>query len=261
MKKNLITIKNALIDLYLYLKGNNKNEKDVIENLKPLDEITLIKYIKDSIDISILKLVEKKVNDYNNKLLDENTQQDYESLLVKYEKDIRGHIKTEHQLKLYSESLQNNIEILEKEKNEYICDNKDYREIINKKNKEINKLKKEINYNKKFLESNEIQKKIMKDNEKKLKNNIEKISKKYENEIEKLNKKIKYYENLFFEDLLEKDKKNNTIYCKSSRTPVNSNQINNFIENKDTYEKINMNKTYRNTNNNFNNFNGNNYSN
>ena len=146
MKKNhIISIKNALIDLYLFLKGknkNNRNEKDYIEKIRMLDEITLIKYIKDSIDISITKLAEKKVNDYNNQFLDENTQHDYESLLVKYEKDIRGHIRTEHQLKLYSESLQNNIEDLEKEKNEYLYDKKDYSEIINKKNKEINKLKK-----------------------------------------------------------------------------------------------------------------------
>ena len=182
MKKNhLISIKNALIDLYLFFKGKNNTEKDDIENLKALDEISLIKYIKDSIDISILKLVEKKVNDYKNKLIEENTQQDYESLLVKYEKDIRGHIKTENQLKLYTESLQNNIEDLEKEKKEYLCDNKGYREIINKKNKEINNLKKEINNNKKLLESNEVQKNIMKDNEKILKNNIEKINKKYRN--------------------------------------------------------------------------------
>ena len=197
MKKNhLITIKNELIGLYLYLKGNNKKEEEDISYIEILDEITLIKYIKDSIDISISKLAEKRINDYNNKLSNENVQQDYESLLIKYEKDIRGHIKTEHQLKLYSESLQNNIEELEKEKKEYISDNKDYKEIIKKKNKEINKLKRQINHNKKLLESNEVQKKIMKENETRLKNHI----KKYEIEIEKLNKKIKYYEILLNED-------------------------------------------------------------
>ena len=242
MKKNhLITIKNELIDLYLYLKGNNNKEKEDITYLEMLDEITLIKYIKDSIDISISKLAEKRVNDYNNKLSDENIQQDYESLLIKYEKDIRGHIKTEHQLKLYSESLQNNIEELEKEKNEYISDNKDYKDIIKKKNKEINKLKRQINQNKKLLESNELQKKLIKDNEIKLKNNI----KKYEIEIEKLNKKIKYYEILFSEDAdgdgIERDLKNNTIYCNTSRTPI--------IVNSNTDSKeIPMNKTFRNMN-------------
>ena len=48
MKKNhLISIKNALIDLYLFLKEKNNTEKDDIEYLKALNEITLIKYIKD----------------------------------------------------------------------------------------------------------------------------------------------------------------------------------------------------------------------
>ena len=242
MKKNhLITIKNELIDLYLYLKGPNKKEKEDISYLEVVDEITLIKYIKDSIDISISKLAEKRINDYNNKLTEENTQQEYESLLIKYEKDIRGHIKTEHQLKLYSESLQTNIEELEKEKNECISDNKEYKDIIKKKNKEINKLKKQINHNKKLIETNEVQKNIMKENENTLKNNI----KKYEIEIEKLNKKIKYYEILFTEDpdgdTTEKELKNSTIYCNTSRTPI---IVNSNTENKE----MPTNKTYRNMN-------------
>ena len=99
----------------------------------------------------------------------------------------------------------------------------------------------------------------MKDNEKILKNNIEKINKKYETEIEKLNKKIKYYENLLFKDEIEKDKNNNTIYCKSSRAPINTNPINNYSENKDTFSNMNTNKTYRNKKNN--NCNGNNNTN
>ena len=45
-----------------------------------------------------------------------NSQQDYESVLIKYENDIRGHIKIEHQLKIYIENLQNEIEKNENEK-------------------------------------------------------------------------------------------------------------------------------------------------
>ena len=251
MKKNrLISTKEALIDLYLYFKDNydketNKKIEEEKEKIKILDEISIIKYIKDSIDIVISMIVEKKVNDYNNKLLNENTQQDYESILIKYEKDIRSHIKTEHQLKLYVESLQNNIEELEKEKNEYLYDNKDYREIIKKKNNEINKLTKEINNNNTIIE--EKNKKII-ENERKFK----KIENDYKNEIEKLIKKIKYYENLLIEDGIEKDIKNNTIYCKSSRLPIksnsNTNSINNYLESANKNNKF-INNTYRNMNN------------
>ena len=261
MKKNSkISIKKALIELYLSLKKsfykdkNNKIEED-LENLLSFDEITLIKYIKDSIDISISTLAEKKVNDYNNKLLNENTQQDYESVLIKYEKDIRGHIRTEHQLKLYADSLQNNIEDLEKKKNEFQYDN-DYKGIIKEKNLEINELKNEINYNKKIIESYEEQKVKFLENEKNLRNSILKLEKKYKNEIELLNKKINYYKNLLEEkDNKEKGKKSNTIYCNSSRYPLNSNKTNDNSE----YEiNKNISKIYRNMNNNFI---GNNYSN
>jgi hypothetical protein len=139
MKKNpLKSTKSLLVDLYFSLKENSDKENNIkieeeMDNLKLLDDVTIIKYIKDSIDCKITMLAEHKINEYNSKLMNENIQQDYESMLIKYEKDIRNHIKTEHQLKLYAESLQNNIDELEKEKNEYLYDNKDYRDIIKKK--------------------------------------------------------------------------------------------------------------------------------
>ena len=197
--------------------------------------MTLIKYIKDSIDITISKLAEKKANEYMSK---ENGNQDYESLLIKYEKDIRGHIKTEHQLKLYADSLQNNIEEIEKEK-------KELNDIINIKNNEINKIKKEFNYLKKTFE---IQKKNFNEIEMKIKNNFIKFEKKYRNEIESLNKKVNYYENLFMEDKENNEKGKiitNTIYCNSSRYPIISNRINNDLKNQKE------NKFYRNMNNNY----------
>ena len=58
-------------------------------------------------------LAEEKLNEYSNK--NENTPQEYESLLIKLEKEIRGHIQTENQVKLYAETLQNNLEELENE--------------------------------------------------------------------------------------------------------------------------------------------------
>ena len=87
MKNNhQISTKNALINLYLNLKyysvnikSQNHNKEEVIEYLSSLNEISLIKYINDSIDTIILEIVEKKIDDYNNKYnLNEHIQQDYE---------------------------------------------------------------------------------------------------------------------------------------------------------------------------------------
>ena len=256
MKKNQqISTKDALINLYINLKHHSSNKKyqkkqEDVEYLQSLNEINLIKYIKDSIDSIILYMAEKKINDYNIKHSNENIQQDYESMLIKYEKDIRGHIKTEHQLKLYADSLQNKIEDLEKEKNESV-NNNNYRDIIIEKNNIINELKQENNYNKKLIKSYEEQNIKLAENEKKLKNIIIKIEKKYKAEIDNLNKKIKYYmdklENIYLEKE-EKNKKNETIYCNSSRHPANQNLMNNYIEN-DNVNNHNMNRIYRNSSN------------
>ena len=256
MKKNQqISIKNALINLYLsvkYYPSNKKNPKreEEIEYLNTLNEINIIKYIKDSIDSVILTMAEKKINDYNKKNTNENIQTDYESMLIKYEKDIRGHIKTEHQLKLFADSLQNNIEDLEKEKDENL-NNKNYKDIINEKNNIISELKKDINHNKKLLKQYEDKNSKLEENEQKFKNLILKIEKKYKNEIESLNKKIKYYQDKLDNIYLEKNdknKKNETIYCNSSRHPNNPNLINNYIENENN-NNHNMNRIYRNSGN------------
>ena len=115
------SIKSALIDFYLTMKQYSLEIKGIkkeenIEYLASMKELDLIKYIKDSIDTIILALAEKKINDYNNQMANENIQTDYESMLIKYEQDIRGYIKVEHQLKLYIDSLQHNGEEIDKEK-------------------------------------------------------------------------------------------------------------------------------------------------
>ena len=58
-------------------------------------------------------LAEEKINEYNDKK--ENSPQEYETLLIKLEKEIRNHIQTENQVKLYAETLQTNLEELENE--------------------------------------------------------------------------------------------------------------------------------------------------
>ena len=257
-KNNHISTKNALINLYLSLKQYPSSKKlqkkdEDVEYLSSLNEINLIQFIKDSIDSIIITMAEKKINEYNKKTQNENIQEDYESMLIKYEKDIRGHIKTEHQLKLYADSLQSNIEELEKERDEYKYNN-NYREIIKEKNNLITELKKEINYNKKIIKSYEEQNIKLGDNEKKLKNTIIKIEKKYKNEIEILNKKIKHYidkiENIYLEreEREEKNKKSETIFCNTSRRQNNYNLMNNYLENGNSYiNNHNISRIYRNS--------------
>ena len=206
-----------------------------------MNELELIKYIKDSIDTVILTLAEKKINEFNNQISNEHIQQDYESMLVKYEQDIRGHIKVEHQLKLYTDSLQNNIDELEKEKKEGFNNNKNNDYIS-----EISNLKKEIKYQKKLIKSYEEQNNKAAENEKKLKNLITKNEKKYKNDIEILNKKLLYYidkVNILSNDFKNIDKidkrKNVTISCTNSHRPNNSNIIRNFMFENEINNNIN----------------------
>ena len=55
-------------------------------------------------------LLEEKANIYNEER--DNTRQEYETVLIKYEADIREHIKIEHQMKLYIDSLETEKEEL-----------------------------------------------------------------------------------------------------------------------------------------------------
>ena len=98
-----------------------------------MSPFVILEYIKNSIDILISLKVEERLeseknanananeNAYeknnNNYAFSNDYQNEYEVLLRKLESDIRTHIKIEHQLKLYSEGLQQRIEDLEKEAN------------------------------------------------------------------------------------------------------------------------------------------------
>ena len=83
------------------------------DNLEKNDSLTLINYIKNSIDVFVQILVEQKVQEY--KETKKNSQEEYETLLIKLESDIRSHISTEHVLKLEAENMQYEIEDLERE--------------------------------------------------------------------------------------------------------------------------------------------------
>ena len=77
-----------------------------------------------------------------------NSQEEYETLLIKLESDIRSHISTEHVLKLEAENMQYEIEDLERENqrlNELL---KQYdSERINAKDNEIKKMSNDTEIN------------------------------------------------------------------------------------------------------------------
>ena len=264
MKNN--EVKNALIELYLSLNpspkinkseesdknsnyNNNNNNKNEILNDSNIDneyeerkiklskksELCLISYIKNSFETLIQLLVEEKVNNYNERK--ENQPQEYETLLIKLEKEIRSHIQIEQQLKLFIESLQNNFEDLEKEN--LILKNKlKIREIYNCNNIEekINELKNEIETNKKVLKSYENQNLKLSENERKLKSKLindyksfNEKENKYIQEIDYLKKKISNYEkNLSVEENIYKEKASNS----HKYIDKNDNTIKNDIQKK-----------------------------
>ena len=78
----------------------------------------IINYIKISLQIIIELKVKEEVEKYNkekeeNNLNNENTAEDYETLLRKEEAEIRQHISVEHQFKLHLDNFSEKINDLE----------------------------------------------------------------------------------------------------------------------------------------------------
>ena len=180
-------------------------------------------------------------------------------MLIKLEKEIRGHIQTENQVKLYAETLQNNLEELENE-NKKLKEILSERENINNYNtniisnnnnasEKISELKNEIEKNKKVLKSYEIQNLKLSENERKLKSKLIKELKlinqkeiKYKKEIDFLRQKIFSYEeklSLLFGDDFTNNNNNyeiqNQYYSNSNIKKSNSNFL------KDPFTNININ--------------------
>ena len=100
------------------------NEKEELNILNHQNLITLIEYIKSNFDIAVTEYAEKQFNELKKTLNIKNNENyctDYESLLRKEENDIRQHISTENQLKLFAEKLIDKLETLEQE-NKYLCE-------------------------------------------------------------------------------------------------------------------------------------------
>lgn len=78
----------------------------------------IINYIKISLQIIIELKVKEEVEKYNKEkeeknLNNENTAEDYETLLRKEEAEIRQHISVEHQFKLHLDNFSEKINDLE----------------------------------------------------------------------------------------------------------------------------------------------------
>ena len=94
--------------------------------------------------LDLARKVNKDIQSYQEKSNTESQNvydSGYEEQLIKLEQDIRGHIKTEFQLKLYSENLENRIEYLEKDIDKLLKENKNKDLIIEQMEKVRLKLK------------------------------------------------------------------------------------------------------------------------
>ena len=267
-------IKNSLIKLYFSLKpnlnnnNNNKKDKNNINNninnekdLFKLDSLTLIKYIKNLFDVNILFLVNEKIDEFQQSK--NNSQQEYEEILIKYENDIRNHIKTELELKLILEGLQVGCEELEKEniklckklnikrkkkfilndyyenENEEINNNTLTTENFQDKIKELNDLIKvyenELKNTKIILKSYENQVLQLSKNEQKLKNcllNKEKEIEEINFQLKQLQKKLNYYKENF-----KKKSNSNLNYLNNSMKEIKNNSMSNSFEFLEKYFK------------------------
>ena len=84
------------------------------QELKNISLLTIVKYIKDSIDVLVSFKVEDLLDEYKSNK-NENAASDYETLLQKEEAAIRQHISYEHQIKIEYEKLLEKLEVMELE--------------------------------------------------------------------------------------------------------------------------------------------------
>ena len=181
-----------VIKMRIKKKTQTSSSKETKENSldsSTLNPFALINYIKESIDVLNEIAINEQVDEYIHQH-ENNKQQEYESILIKYEKDIRGHIRVQHQLKLYADNLQSENEQNERKRKElldviaqYKKTNQTNANVIMTYEKEIQNLKNEINNLKHNI-------KVLQDNEHKYKNEITHLNDK----VNTLNTKLSLYE-------------------------------------------------------------------
>ena len=122
-------IESLLIDSLIKINSYYPKLKKELEKLNILD---------------LARKVNKDIQSYHEKSnieIQNVYDSGYEEQLIKLEQNIRGHIKTEFQLKLYSENLENRIEYLEKDIDKLLKENKNKDLIIEQMEKVRLKLK------------------------------------------------------------------------------------------------------------------------
>ena len=190
--------------------------------------IELIDYIKNSIDIIIsIKLNEALENNKSNIILSD--AREYEILLQKEEKNNREHISVEHQLRIQCEKFAQELDTLEEEKTVLLFQKNEFKEKIEKLNKQILELSKSKQNNDKIIESYKLKLNI-KDGE------INKLKEK--NLI--LNKKIKNFENnkfIIINNSIDNNSCSESYFVSSNREPSDLS--------KNIRDKLNMKKKYK----------------
>ncbi len=144
------------------------------QKLRDVDAFTVLDYIKTSIEILMnMKMEEqqegnatsktKKDDDLESMRSMDEPPKDYESMLQKYEAEVRNHIKIEQQLKLHIECVQDKLDDSEKAREKMKIDlrkndedtHKDlqrYKDLLGLREKEVDSLKNEY---KRVLKLNE----------------------------------------------------------------------------------------------------------
>ena len=248
-EKLLEEVKNNLIDLYLKVKIRKTietitidsdfldNEKKNLSILSPLD---IIIYIKTHLQILIDIQVSEKLNELRNNPLLINEQygincseNNYETLLRRYEGDIRNYIKIENMLKIHIDDLNYKIEQLEKTIENLRNKNLPINNNILEYQKKIDNLTTIVkNYEKSNLIIPELEKKI-----KFQKIELDKMDEYYKNKIKSFNKKIEKYEKNENKDNSFNTKKIQISNYNSYKTNTNNNINSNINNNNTTLKK------------------------
>ncbi|CAD8207386.1 unnamed protein product [Paramecium pentaurelia] len=185
-------LKALLEDVLFFLEGylEGQNDLKMIEHqLKDYDTLAGLVKIIGNVFKTLMKKVDKKITQLKLNVNDNSSYRSYhpeeeyeklEQIIQKHEAEIRGHISIEQQLKLYSETLQQKIEDMEKQ----------HKETIEQMHKQMHLLKKDLG------KSNESYRLLIKENEQ-LRESVEHIPKTIMHTEGEVNGRIKEKKQIF----------------------------------------------------------------